>query len=462
MNFIRTSCIRIPLQLEGESWFPIVKQSLTRVSSSYEDPSIKQTTLFYDVRDGHLLIPRYYPIENFGHDALTYLPEGKNISFQFKTQWRNDLQADGYNMLISQDRGILSLPPGEGKTVVAIGAICKIGKKAIIFVHKDSLVNQWKDRFIMHSTVTESDIGLLETADCQGILDKPIVITTVQTMLSMIKRLPYIEKVLLDANFGVSIWDECHTSTGAEMYSKTSLYLPCKRTFGLSATPERADQNHDIIGMHLGMVYKPEGKSKTLDPRILMVHFDHKAVAYHKQYIYWGIPDRNGNHKLKYPRFDLPRYLAMLTSKKNDEYIKKMRQIVKYVHERKRNTLFIADRIKILDLCSKVIPNRNDVGFFIPRSGDQRDSDLLKPFVFSTPGSSRDGTDKEAFDCLIMATPISNIEQARGRICRYLPNKPEPIVIDVVDTGCEDLVKRAAWRESFYKEKGWKIDKKFI
>jgi hypothetical protein len=327
--------------------------------------------------------------------------------------------------MTTETKGILKLLPGEGKTVISIGSICKLKKKAIIFMHKDSLISQWKERFLQHTNITEDQIGHLLTADRFDVLKKPIVLATVQTMNSIIERIPDFEKLFLDANFGVAVWDECHTTSAAEKYSRSSLYLPCKRVFGLSATPVRADQNHDIIGYHLGQVFEPSGKTQTMAPKIVMLYFDHGVISNHRKYVYWGIPGKDGQYKLKFPKFDTSRYLAMLTSKKNNVYIPFLRKIVKQVYDVGRITLLISDRIKVLDMTASIIPNKNDVGFFIPRSGKERDADLLKRFVFSTPGSSRDGTDKVDLDCLIMANRISNIEQAIGRVCRFKPNKKQ-------------------------------------
>jgi len=462
MNLIRTSCIRIPLTCENEEWCKGIIKDLTRISSSYEDPSVKVTTVYYEKRDGHLWIPRFYPVESFGHKLVDYMFDGDNININFKTPWRSQLQQQSFEMMITENRGILKLKPGEGKTVITIGAICHLKKKAIIYVHKDSLINQWKERFLQHSTATENDIGHLTTADRFDVLQKPIVLTTVQTMNSMIDRVPNIEQLLVQANFGIAVWDEAHTTSGAEKFSRTALFTPCKRVFGLTATPARADQNHDIIMKHLGMIFEPSGKSETMDPKIVMLYFDHGVMSIAKKFVYWGYPDKNGNFKLTYPKFDTARYLMMLNSKKNEKYIPMMKKIIDKVYNSHRITLFISDRIKVLDACSSAIANQNDIGFFIPRSAENRDSDLLKPFVFSTPGSSRDGTDRVDFDCLIMANRISNIEQAVGRICRPKANKPQPVVFDIVDEACEDLRDSAERRKQFYKSRGWTIEEKHL
>jgi len=460
MNILKTSCLRIPAQFETEPWCRAILKDLTRMSSDFGDPTVKIQTRYFMRRDGYILIPRFYDIYKHGHSVLDYTPDGADIDFEFKREWRNDLQRSGFQFLTQNDHGILKLPPGEGKTVISIGAICAIKKKTIIFVHKDSLVNQWCDEIIRHSTITKNDIGRLSTANCRELFDKPIVLSTVQTMNSMIDRLPDIENLLRSANFGLALWDECHTTTGAPQYSKTSMMMPCRKVFGLSATPGRADQNHDIIWKHLGSVHAPQGKTNTLAPKICMLHFSHGAI-YAKQYIYWGPRDANGDTKLKYARFDRTRYFSILMSKKNVKYISMMQKIAFKTYKLNRISLLISDRIKILDLIARVIP-KHDAGFFIPRSKDKRDSELLKKFVFSTPGSSRDGTNREELDCLIMANTISNIEQAIGRICRYLPNKPQPIVFDCVDTDFEETMDQAEKRKIVYQEKNWEVEDIFL
>lgn len=463
LTFECDSCIKIPLVFKSEDWFQQIVKHLTRTSPSYSDPSIFETVKLFDVQNGNLLVPRFYPIEKFGHNKVNHFPDEEKIEFQFKSQLRNDLQKLSYEMMITCDNGIVQLPPGEGKTVIAISAISKIGLKSIIFVHKDALSSQWKERFLQHTNLMDENISLLENNKFEEMLKKPIVISTVQSMLSAIKRFPNIKQLLWDAKFGVAIFDECHATGGATAeYGKVALHIPCRRIYGLSATPSRSDLNHDVIGMNIGPVFKPAGKSNTLNPKIIMVYFDHKCVSYHKRYIYWGIPDNAGNFKLKYPRFDMPRYLQMLTSKKNDQFIPYLKKIVEQVYRSGRISLLLSDRIKILDLSSRIIPNKNDVGFFIPRSGKERDSDLQKKFVFSTYGSFKEGVDKPSLNCLIMATPTGNVEQAIGRICRFLSDKQEPIVFDLIDSGCNELIRRSEYRKKFYESKGWKVEEKFL
>jgi superfamily II DNA or RNA helicase len=454
MYFIKTSAIRIPTSLSNHEWYQNIISDLTRKERDYNNPTVEVSKTFFDIRDGMMLLPRNYNVQISGHDIIDCNSSGEDIKIEFKSSFKNDLQKEAHNGMINSESCVLCMQPGEGKTVIAISVICTFKKKSIIFVHKDSLAVQWKERFLQHSDLKDDDVGMLKTHEHLEILKKPVVISTVQTLCSMIRRLPNIEKILHDANFGIAFWDECHTSVSAEMFSLSSLYLPVKRSYGLSATPSRSDGNSDIIEKHVGKIFIPSGSGQTLTPLIVVVQFNHGVLCNHREYIFNDF--RTGKKE-----FSRERYLQMLVSKKNQMYVNTMKKVIKYIYNSKRITLFLSDRIKILDVGSEVIP-KFDVGFFIPRSGENRDTDLLKKFVFSTYGSARDGTDRPQFDCLVMGTPTSNLAQCVGRVLRPYPGKLQPVVFDFVDIGCSQMEGLFENRKNFYERKNWNIEYRLI
>ena len=101
----------------------------------------------------------------------------------------------------------------------------------------------------------------------------------------------------------------------------------------------------------------------------------------------------------------------------------------------------------------KWAPTNNKTTFV---SGDKINV-LDNQLVFSTPGKMRDGVDVPKKDCLILSTPISNIEQMCGRIVRISKNKEEPIIIDLVDIGEPEISKTLYSRIQYYKKKKWKV-----
>ena len=462
-KFVRDSSIRIPASLKKELWFKLLVKTLTRKSKAYEgapggDVDIKK---YYDVNkeDKELLVPRFIHLQGCDYELIDNIPDGEDIYIKSKVVPRNDRQKEAMDWFIENDNGVLCLSPGEGKTVISIASICSIGKKAIIFVHKDSLVDQWRERFLEHSEVREDQIARLRTSSVEKDLTKPIIVTTVQTFCSIVKNVPNSRQLITDANIGVGIWDECHTSVSAEQFSKTSLNLPCRRVYGLSATPKRSDGNSDIIGLHLGPVFIPQSSGiDTMDPKIIMLKFDHKVMCKHYNYIMHRTKYDSDN-KIK-PFFDTSRYLSQLI--KSKVYIKNIQRIVRQISKSDRHLLFIADRIKILDAAAKGCVDQNEVGFFIPRSGKERDAHLARRLVFSTPGSSRDGTDKKELDCLILATAVGNIEQAAGRVVRTSKGKQQPVILDLVDTGDDRLISRSYSRLKFYNQKKWTVEERIL
>jgi superfamily II DNA or RNA helicase len=77
--------------------------------------------------------------------------------------------------------------------------------------------------------------------------------------------------------------------------------------------------------------------------------------------------------------------------------------------------------------------------------------------TFATPGKIRDGIDAPFKDCLIMTSPISNIEQMTGRVVRIHPEKKTPIIIDMVDAGCKRMRSTFFTRKKFYEKKNWDV-----
>ena len=85
--------------------------------------------------------------------------------------------------------------------------------KTLVVVHKEFLVNQWKERiaqFLPNAKVGKIQSNVINTKD------KDIVIG----MLQSISMKEYDESVFSD--FGFVIYDECH-HLGAEVFSKALL-----------------------------------------------------------------------------------------------------------------------------------------------------------------------------------------------------------------------------------------------
>ena len=456
MIFDRDSCIRIPKKFEGQEWCQKLIGHLTRKTKSFADQDVTETKCYYDTNGNDIMVPRYYPIEKYGHTSKSILPAGEDISINHNIKPRYVKQENAMDWMLNNNRGVLCMKPGDGKTVVSIYAICERGKKSIVFVHTDPLLKQWRDRIAEHTELIREQVGILSSATFEKDFQKPIVISTVQTYISLIKtKGPNAIQAIKDANFGIAIWDECHTSVSAEQFSKSSLDTYARTTYGLSATPERLDGNTDIIKYHLMNVHTPQGVSEIMECRVIMFHFNFGLLPKYKYRIYQLYLDDDNSNK---GMFNKAVYLSLMI--KSQELLKRSKQIVKQLLEKDRNGILFSERVNLIEECAKVcLPKQ--FGQFTGNT-KEREKILAKQIIGATYQKGRDGLDVPRLDTILFLTPPANLEQAVGRIQRTEDGKSEPVVIDLVDIGCEDMKNRAAYRKNFYTKKGWTVDERYL
>jgi superfamily II DNA or RNA helicase len=143
-------------------------------------------------------------------------------------------------------RGVVVLPTGTGKTFVAILAIARAERPALVVTPTIDLLNQWYGEL---SLAFAMPIGLMGGGhhDIQ-----PITVTTYDSAYI------YVEK--WGNRFGLVVFDECHHLPGpTTQVAAVAAIAPFR--LGLTATPERADGLHDLYPELVGpIVYRREIK----------------------------------------------------------------------------------------------------------------------------------------------------------------------------------------------------------
>ena len=159
--------------------------------------------------------------------------------------------------------GLLEIPCGRGKTVIALSLIASLGVKTLVIVHKSFLMNQWIER--IQQFLPEARIGRIQ-GQIIDIEDKDIVIG----MLQSLSMKEYPEDLF--QSFGLTVVDECH-HISSEVFSRSLSKIVTRHVLGLSATMERKDGLTKVFKMFLGPVaYKEERES---DDSVLV-----KAIQY--------------------------------------------------------------------------------------------------------------------------------------------------------------------------------------
>ena len=446
IEIIQRSGLLIPRKYQHEPFYIKVKEELARRSKAFQTSNYEYQ-IFYIESDKFLLIPRYFPIEKY-IPAVTiknYTHQGDDIEIEHNIKPRSETQKLAMEYMTNQTKGIIQLAPGVGKTVISIFAIAEKKKKSMILVHRDSLADQWRDRVVQFTNYEKENISRLNSKTFETDLTYPIIIGTVQTFLSLLKRKR--EEFLTElnnANIGVFIGDEVHTTVGAPTFSQCSIHIPSYCTFGLSATPYRYDGNGDIIEYHLGPVFEDTNTDDTMDAKVTVLLLDYEIDTPRRyKYIRW-----EGD-------FQRARYLNLM--KKSVPYMEAMRGLIGKLGS-DRHLISMVERVKIIEDHYDETQYKSKSKF----CGTAKADTLEKRITFSTPGKCRDGIDAPWKDCVIMSSPIRNIEQMTGRILRPHPNKKQPIIIDMVDYSCPEIGRTFYSRRTFYQSKEWPIQYLFV
>jgi superfamily II DNA or RNA helicase len=141
-------------------------------------------------------------------------------------------------------RGVVVLPTGAGKTLVAHMAIADRRRSTLVVTPTLDLVRQWHDG--LYATFG-GRIGLLGGGEYDV---QPITVSTYDSA--------FLHMEQLGARFGLVVFDECHHLPGPSYALAARLSLAPYR-LGLTATPERGDgRESELAGLLGPIVYRKE------------------------------------------------------------------------------------------------------------------------------------------------------------------------------------------------------------
>ena len=424
-----------------------IKKDLCVTPESTFDTPVFQDLSFkvYRESENRFRIPRYYGIKHFGYPQNVKISSATTINLPFngtlKKETKQDEATDSILKAMTKDEklgggGILSLPPGYGKTTCALYIVSKMKVKTLIVVHKEFLMNQWIER--IEHFLPGARVGILRQ-DRVEIEDKDIVVS----MLHSVSMKDY-PKGTFDT-FGLTVIDETHHIC-SKVFSKALYKFNTKYMLGLSATPERKDGLSKVLEWFIGPVlYGIERKNQD-GVTVEVARFKHERFK--KE-----LPmNRMG-------KLNSPELINILTGiEERNELIV---ECIDKLFNKKRNVMILTDRREHCFYFHKLLNEKygdNTAGLYI---GGMKQEELKESeecqIIIATYSLAHEGLDIPKLDSLILASPKSDVVQACGRIMRETKGKLfSPYIIDIVDS-VGPMMAQFAKRKQFYKKSGFQF-----
>ena len=374
----------------------------------------------------NIFIPRYYGIEKFGDifDEKIFNSKKLNNECQFIGKLK-DKQNNIINEILPKiykyHGGIITLPCGYGKTIIALYIITILKLKTIILVHKESLKEQWIQR--IKEFIKNVNIGIIQQNNIN--IDADIIVG----MIPSIAERNY-NKIFND--IGLIIVDECH-HIASRVFNKCLYKIGADYTIGLSATPTRKDGLTKIIHWYLGpqLIYIKE-RDKIMNTIIYNINYE----------------SNDDKFKIlcrKYKGKETINTIDMITNmtKINDRNILILNIIKKLLENKERYIMVLSERINHLTLLKTDIDNyikTNNLNILTEyyrgasTAEERRNAENNNNIhvLFGSYQIASEGLDIPRLNTLLMVSPKKDVEQCIGRIQRKI-HLINPLVIDIID-----------------------------
>eukprot|EP00747_Dinoflagellata_sp_TGD_P158683 gnl/TRDRNA2_/TRDRNA2_177835_c0_seq6.p1 gnl/TRDRNA2_/TRDRNA2_177835_c0~~gnl/TRDRNA2_/TRDRNA2_177835_c0_seq6.p1 ORF type:complete len:517 (+),score=-33.25 gnl/TRDRNA2_/TRDRNA2_177835_c0_seq6:213-1763(+) len=171
--------------------------------------------------------------------------------------------------------GIIVLPCGAGKTLTGISAACRIDKSVLIFCGDSLAVEQWKNQFLLWTTLRLNKINRFTSEWKDAINGETNVMITTYSMIAFSEKRTeeslHITNQITDREWGLIILDEVHM-VPAQTFRTVLAIVKAHSKLGLTATPLRED-NHieDLIFLVGPQLYEANWLDLTVDGHIANV-----------------------------------------------------------------------------------------------------------------------------------------------------------------------------------------------
>ena len=344
-----------------------------------------------------------------------------------------DFQVVAMEATRKKDNGIISAPPGSGKTIIGLSIIVEKQQPTLIIVHRRQLVDQWKERIQSFLKIPGHEIGIIGQAETR--VGKKITIAMMQS-LSGLATNGELEK--LKDVFGLIIVDECH-HIPAETYRGCIELFHSFYLYGLTATPFRRHNDEKLLFAHLGDV---------------IAELSSKSVTQYKE----------PTIIIRETSFSAP-FIS------NTDKVETLFKIL--IHDSVRNSLIVSDIERELAAGRKaiIITERKEHIIVLQQylkhsfetitlSGEDKEAERKQKWKLLHEGDFEvlittgqlfgEGSDLHSIDCLFLVYPFSfegKLIQYMGRVQR---GEFAPMIYDYRDSRIDYLDKLFLQRNKYY------------
>jgi superfamily II DNA or RNA helicase len=356
-----------------------------------------------------------------------------------------EAQHEAINEILKYDNGVLSAPPGFGKTVIGAYLTAARGCSTLVLVHRKELLDQWIARLSLFLGIDPKEIGKIGSGR-----NKPNGRLDVAMIQSLVRKDVVSDLV---AGYGQVIVDECH-HLPAVSFERVLNEVKARYVVGLTATPYRRDGHQPIIHMQCGPVrFSVHPKSQEA-----RTQFKHQLIC------------RTTEFTMENPDAAIQDIFANLVKdeRRNALILADVRQALK----EGRTPVLLTERKEHLDILADRL--RSDVKHLIVLSGrlsakERRETmerhaaipDGEERLIAATGRYLGEGFDDPRLDTLFLAMPFSwkgTIVQYAGRLHREHPGKHEVRVYDYIDANVPKLFRMHKKRMRGFRDIGYTAD----
>ncbi len=351
-----------------------------------------------------------------------------------------DYQGKAKDAFIKREQGVLVIPCGGGKTIIAMSIMEKLKEPTLIIVHTIDLLNQWVDN--LKEKLGIENIGIISGSN--NTLEN-VTVATIQSL----RNHPNLTQ--LSTDFGMVILDEAH-HVPADTFRKVLNQFQSKYRLGLSATPNRADGLTDILYHTIGRKVFEVDYPYLIDNGFL-IKPTYKVI---RTGFDFNPQKQTPSGRLILDWHRMAKYLISL--KTRNELIYSM---VFKTHKRGELALILSGRVDHLKMMHGILKKKYRCAILIGATKKKDRIEILNQArkgeldILFSANVSDEGLDMPNLKRVYLTFPNkseSKVIQRIGRILRPYPDKTSAEVYDFVDDKVPALISQARQRINIFKK----------